>query len=179
MRESFLDKEFMDTDNTTAPGDRPDECKVRALCEKLVGLFPFDEMVDWLCDPPPKAIWRVGATLEGLGTDLNRAEKPFRSEIEATIRAVCAGQVFPTSPEIIYFLQLRSHIVFWFFTKLELSNFGDVFQTMAPFPKGLSESEVIQCLMIDWFNANGPQIAALLRLEENHAGLEDLAAREW
>jgi hypothetical protein len=166
---------LMDTHNTTTPGDRPNECKVWAVCEKLLDLFPFAEMEDLFCLPPPKAEWQIGSRLETLGTDLIRAEKQFRSEIEAAIRAVCAGQAFPTSPEIIYFLQLRSHVVFWFFTKLELSNFGDVFQTMTPFPKGLSEAEVIQCLMTDWFNANGPQIAALLRLEEKHAGLEDLA----
>jgi hypothetical protein len=179
MRESFLRMKFMDTHTTTTPGDRPNQCKIWGVCEKLLDLFPFDETCDLFSIAPPKAEWQVGARLEKLGTDLIRAEKPFRTEVEATIRALCAGQSVPTSPEITYFLQLRSHVVFWFFTKLELSNFGDVFQTMAPFPNGLSESEVIQCLMIDWFNANGPQIAALLRLEENHAGLEDLAAREW
>jgi hypothetical protein len=168
----------IDTQNSTAPDDRPNKCRVWAVCEKLLHLFPFDEMCDLFCITPPKAEWQVGPGLETLGTDLIRAEKQFRSEIEAAIRAVCAGQAFPTSPEITYFLQLRCHVVFWFFTKLELSNFGDVFQTMAPFPKELSESEVIQCLMIDWFNANGPQIAALLRLEENHAGLEDYAVPE-
>jgi len=106
----------MDKDETTEPGERSNRGKVWAVCEKLLELFPFDYLCLFCGDAPAKAKWQIGATLETLGTDLICAEKPFRAEIEAAIRAVCAGPPFPTSPEGAYFLQLRSRVVFWFFS---------------------------------------------------------------
>jgi len=163
---------LMNTHTSTEPGEPSNRGKVWAVCEKLSDLFPFDYLCFFCGDAPAKAKWQIGPMLEKLGTDLIRAEKPFRTEVEAAIRAMCAGQSVSTSPEVTYFLALRSRVVFWFFNLICIPNLGGACDTRVPFPEGLSESEVVRCLMLDWFNANGPTIAALLRLEEIHAGLE-------
>jgi hypothetical protein len=161
-----------DRDKGTASGEQPNECKVWGrLIDRIDDLFLIPDFC-FFCDVPPTAKWVVGRTDLSFATDLHRAEKPFRTEIESAIRALCSGQSVSISPEVRYFLAVRGRVVRWFLSSFEIDQRGrpdiELSQTIIPFPDGVSPSEILIWFMFHWWNNNGADIAALLELREEH-----------
>jgi hypothetical protein len=121
--------------------------------------------------------WEVRRSPPNLGIDLYRAEKPFRVEIEAAIRALSSGQTVSVSPEVRYFLGVRARAVVWFLSWFEIDQSAipmlSSLRRLSHFPEGLPSREIIRWLMFDWFNNNGAHIAALLQLGEMHLNPEN------
>jgi hypothetical protein len=167
----------MGRDGGSALGEGARECKSwRWLLDKIADLFQVP-CCRLFPEASPKVKWEVRISPPNFGIDLYRAEKPFRVEIEAAIRALSSGQSVSVSPEVRYFLGVRARAVQWFLSWFEIDQCWDpdveLSQTIIPFPDGLPSREIIRWLMFDWFNNNGAHIAALLQLGEMHLNPEN------
>ncbi len=169
---------------------QPDECKCWwRLEEKIADAFPeaywSSKGKGAFPHAPPGVKWNIGKlpTYEtmlgnpnGFEADLLRIEKPLVSEIETVIRARCSGRSVPTSTEVQYWLAVRAYVVLWYVGRLEIARevpgSEGATETIIPFPDALPWPRIIEWLLIDWWKENGPWIAALLRLEKMHTGLE-------
>src|SRR5262245_21123089 len=169
----------MGRDRGSAQGGEASECKSWIwLTDKILDLFqvPYCRLFP---EAPPKLKWEVHTSPLNITIGLYRAEKPFRVEIEAVIRALSSGQSVSISSEVRYFLGVRARVVVWFVSWFEIDHCGDpdgdLYQTIIPFPEGLAPCEIIRWLMFDWFNNNGAHVAALLQLGEMHLNPENPA----
>ena len=172
----------MDRDKAAASGDN-DRSYLR-LREKIADIFPEAGGCGFP-RPPATISWKIGKlprweTLLGnpaaFDSDFLLVEKPFQAEIESSIRARSAGQLVSVSAEVRYFTGVRAYVVIWFLRQFEISRevpgCEEVLETIIPFPDARPWAAIIKWLMIDWWKENGPWLAALLRLEEIHTGLE-------
>lgn len=129
-------------------------------------------------DAPSNCGWKPGDSLDNFSSDYERAEEPFRGEIEAIIHDLAekGDAVFARSDELsarslaraskgaMFFLGIRREVVQHFLFSLDATVNG-VHRTIIPFPS-LDLSSVMQWLMIDWWNMHGPKFAASLRLQD-------------
>ena len=167
----------MGRDRESALGEGASECKSwRWLRDEIADLFQVP-CFRLFPKAPPNVKWEVRRSGPNLGIDFYRAEKPFRVEIEAAIRALCSGQSFSVSPEVRYFLGVRARAVQWYLSWFEIDQYGDpdveLSQTIIPFPEGLPSCEIMRWWMFDWFNNNGANIAGLLQLGAVHLNSEN------
>jgi len=167
--------------------DQPDECRsYMRLEDKISDVFPEAWSNGGAGFPraPASIKWKIGKlprweTVEGnpdgFDADFLLTEKPFRAEIETSIRARCSGRSASISVEVRYFIGVRAYVVIWFLRQFEISRelpgCKDVCETIIPFPDARSWAAIIEWLMINWWREHGPWLAALLRLEEMHTGL--------
>src|SRR4030095_4492049 len=115
----------MGRDQRSAPGEGASECKSwRWLLDKITDLFQVP-CCRLFPEAPPKVKWEVRRSTPYFEIDLYRAEKPFRVEIEAAIRALSSGQTVSVSPEVRYFLGVRARVVVCLLSWFEIDQCGD------------------------------------------------------
>jgi hypothetical protein len=177
--------------------EQPNECKSWLwLTEKIGDEFPDAYRYrkpgtgpGSFPDAPPDVKWKIGklpsyevplGNRDGFEADFLRVEGAFRTEIETAIRAQCSGRPMPMSEEVRYFVAVRAYVVIWFVRRFEISREipastkeeSEATETIIPFPWARPWPGIIKWLMIDWWKHNGPEMAALLRLQEMYTGLE-------
>ena len=114
-------------------------------------------------EAPRECASRVGETQADIGAGYRRAEAPFVSAIESTIRTLCSAASLPVvSSEIAYFLGLRAAVLGPFLFELSVRAGPNLHSTIIPFPS-LPSERVVEWLLIDWWRDHGARRIAEIR----------------
>lgn len=131
------------------------------------GLFEYIEDES----APPECSWKPGGNYQTFSESYVKAEMPFRQEIENVVNKLANGESVRVSPGASYFLGIRGEVIQMFLFSLDASKAG-IHATIIPFP-ALDRVKVMRWLLIDWWNSNGPEMAALLKLKEMHTSMDE------
>ncbi len=120
-----------------------------------------------LSEAPASCAWQVIQNAGGdPSEDLRRAEAPFLSTIEASIRRFGIDKrLVSPSQEVAYFVGLRAHVGALFLLTLSTDGPHDS-QSILAYPVGTPFLTTIEWLLLDWWREHGYDAAWKLQLFE-------------